>query len=174
MGRVVGVGVEVRAGGGVGVGVGAGAGAGVGIGGPAGTDGTTIGAGVSVDNAGGCNPAGVDWAGRERRDGEPPCEVFGGARTLDLPLDAENPSIGIWPPSIGGAIPDGGARTGAARTAECDCLVSDGAGRGGGTGGGAIAPDTETAGGGCTGTVFAVISGVGIGCVCTVGVGVVA
>jgi hypothetical protein len=63
-------------------------------------------------------------------NGEPVCAPLGAASTEFVP--AGYPSMGICPPSVGGAMPAGGARTGAASTPELPALVSGGGGMGGG------------------------------------------
>lgn len=107
---------------------------------------------TDVDDGGLCIGAGGAWlgatrspefgvvGGRER--GEGVCDdVLGGARQLDFPPEVEKPNMAILLPSMGAATPTGGARIGAASTAEGVCVVSVG----GGTGGGAID--------GCTGAI---------------------
>jgi len=108
--------------------------------------------GTDVDAGGICIGTGGAWlgvtsspelgvvGGRER--GEGVCDdVLGGARQLDFPTELEKLNIAILLPSMGAATPTGGARTGAASTAEGVCAVSVG----GGTGEGAID--------GCTGAI---------------------
>jgi hypothetical protein len=99
--------------------------------------------------------------GRER--GEGACDdVFGGARQVEgFPL--ENPSMAPLLPSMGDGNPTGGARTGAARTAE-GCVVSRTEGGVGVASRGCTGAIGICAGasGACTGGVNAGVGGVGV------------
>ncbi len=107
--------------------------------------------GVCLD-IGRLGAAGADWGADS---GEDICDVLGSARQLNLPPEGGKPMLVIGPLSIGGAMPVGGARTGAARTDEVGWETG-----GGGIGGGVIVGMAGSAiGGAIVGTVHGTVRG---------------